>query len=234
MKSKYENQSGFTPVVVLLVLLIVAVVGFGGYYVYQGRHTQNTPVANASGKSTSPTSSSANSTTAKDSYAGWLSYTTKYEGLKFKYPSDWTTRDVSYSINGVNLDNIQVFPANQTWEQGVNVQFQESMDNNGIACTTTHEGNEDTLIATEPVSFLGQHDSIFFYSGGANKYDSSPTALSQSYVSASSLKDIAPSIPWHAGRCWDVILDVSSNRSSKSPTNPDYAIDKLIIESASH
>jgi len=80
-----KNSKGFTLVETLLVLLVVAVIGFGGYYVWQNQHKDETKVSSTKAAVTKTETKSQSS----DPYHGWKPYILPYEKLSFKYPSDW-------------------------------------------------------------------------------------------------------------------------------------------------
>lgn len=84
-----KNSKGFTLVETLLVILVLAVIGFGGYYVWQNQHKDETKVSSNKSTATKTETKSQSS----DPYQGWKSYTLPYEKLSFKYPSDWTLSD---------------------------------------------------------------------------------------------------------------------------------------------
>jgi len=84
---KKINQSGFGAVEALLLILVLAVIGFAGFYVWHSQK-KTAPAATV-------TTSSDSKATTNDVYAGWKSYSLKYEKLSFKYPAAWTAQDIT-------------------------------------------------------------------------------------------------------------------------------------------
>lgn len=79
-----KNESGGVLVfeLVLLVLVLVAA-GYAVWQYQQNKNAVNQPVTPTIHHTPSPSAT-------PDPYAGWQSYTSKTEGLSFKYPSTWT------------------------------------------------------------------------------------------------------------------------------------------------
>lgn len=114
-----KKKNGFSTVEALLVLIIIILIGGVGWLVYKDHH-KNSAATNAisttttkSASNTTSVSSSNTKTNQPDTYAGWTSYTLKYEKLTFKYPQSWTLTDGSDAKYGdivtVNDgDNFQV------------------------------------------------------------------------------------------------------------------------------
>ena len=89
-----NNEKGFGAVEGILVLVIVVIIGAVGWFVWHN-HNKTTPAS-----TTSPVATTTPTTTTPktvDPYAGWKSYTLKYEKLTLKYPSSWTVSDQSTS-----------------------------------------------------------------------------------------------------------------------------------------
>ena len=83
------NQKGFTAVEGLLILVIVGLIGFVGWFVYDSKNKSESNYNSAASTATNSVAKSTNK------YAGWNSYTLKYEKLSFKYPSSWQVKDQS-------------------------------------------------------------------------------------------------------------------------------------------
>lgn len=77
------NQKGFTLVEGLLILLVLSVIGFGGYYVWSSRNTEDAP--------TQPAQKQSEKTQTVDPTKDWTSYTSELGKFSLKYPKDWAT-----------------------------------------------------------------------------------------------------------------------------------------------
>lgn len=95
---KKFNQRGAIDIILILVVIIAAM-AFGGFVWYQQQQAKKAydtaglgaNILKHAKKDTKTSTTTA--TTATDPYAGWKTYTSKYEGLHFKYPSTWTMVD---------------------------------------------------------------------------------------------------------------------------------------------
>jgi hypothetical protein len=103
MRKTLHSETGAVPVVeVVLLVAVLALASFAVYQGYKARHTVNQlskPVPHQSKQSPSPSPS-------KSATADWKTYTSKQEGLSFKYPPDWTAQNtgaVDPSGDGVTL-----------------------------------------------------------------------------------------------------------------------------------
>ncbi len=136
----------------LVVLLVIAAIALVGIFVY--RHHQNGKTVNASTTAsitaTKPKVSSSNKTVATvNPYAGWKTYTLKYEKLTFQYPSAWTIDDETGSQGlTTNADSVIL-----TASDGYQVSIDDGWDGSGDAIT---------LLANDayPVKFAGSNDFI--------------------------------------------------------------------------
>lgn len=225
-----ENEKGFSAVEVVLVLVIVVLIGTVGWLVYKNHHKTTTTAftATTATKPAETTKSTSTTTQTTNPYSGWLTYTTQIEKLSFKYPNNWTIKDNSGTqADGKVIDNVNVTPPDGSLTNGFTLQFRDGQFS-GV------QANEDTLVNSTPVTFLGQSDYILYYSAGATPSDTSTTALSTSYVSTSSTEDLFPTISWDTSNSWDITLVGPYTSSNDSPSNPDFVTAKLIIESATH
>ena len=98
---KKLNQKGFGIVESLLIFVIVAIICGAGFYVY--RSNKNTP-ENAKSDSQAvedeKTESAPAAPVEKDEYAGWKTYNETKFSFSFKYPSNWTVKEVdNYGYN---------------------------------------------------------------------------------------------------------------------------------------
>lgn len=140
--SKLRNhQAGFSAVEAVMVLVIVALIGVVGFLVYKNHETTTASVTTTKPASKAPTSS--------NPYAGWKTYTLKYEKASFKYPGSWQLEDSSIAdskTTGGGIDAIRL------------------TGSNGFEMSVTDGGPNDygfpagglTSVHTDPVAFLGQ------------------------------------------------------------------------------
>jgi hypothetical protein len=148
-----KNTKGFTVVEGLLIVLVVAVICFGGYYVWHTQHKSKTAKTTATSvKPTTP--AKASTTTPKQPaspYAGWKSYTIKYEKLTFQYPAAWTLQDSS-ATQGLtpNADSITL-----TASDGFQVSIDDGWDGGGDPLDVDVNNKI-------PVTFVGNADYLVF------------------------------------------------------------------------
>jgi len=138
-----KNDDGFSVVETLLLIVIIGILGFTGWYVYHAQKAANKDY------SANP-SVHVNTTKATSKYDGWKSYTTKYDKLSFKYPSDWQLIDTS------NSDDADVTPG-QDW---IKLIAKDSLGVSIITGDTMYDGGNASLqvIASTKINTLG-HDS---------------------------------------------------------------------------
>lgn len=123
MRKTRLNTSGFGFVGVLLVLVVLAVIGGVGTYVYHKNHKAKT--ATSTSKSSSNTQH--NTPTPVDPYIGWKKYCSPQEKSCFKYPANWTTKDVGATDPAG--DGLQLTSPN-----GTVIWFQSAVSGLGGAC----------------------------------------------------------------------------------------------------
>jgi hypothetical protein len=101
MNKIFKNEKGFSAVEVVLVIVVIVLIGTVGWLVYKNHHKT---VASSAVSTTKISPSKPAKPKAVNPYAGWDSYTSSFEKLSFKYPSDWTpvTYDYSTEINGAD------------------------------------------------------------------------------------------------------------------------------------
>ena len=213
---------------ILLILLGVCVLlsswGVAGWMLYKN-HTDASKITTA----TTGASRTTSNTTQLDPavYAGWASYTLKYDKLSFRYPSDWT---VKLSDNE-NMSDFVQFAA----PDGFNFSIQDGQG--------PPQGDFSTIDATEPVTFTGQADYIA-YVGDASQQYGYPPSLVVSAVVVSNPADAesrptdknATSDDGFGGKFISILFsyDNSAQRALSGQTAPDdpgYQTAKLVIES---
>jgi hypothetical protein len=122
------NNKGFAPLLLLVGVVAVLVVGGGGVYVYHQNHKAKAPVSSSTSTGSKTTSTtSTKSTAASDPYAGWKQYCSAQEKSCFKYPADWTTKNVG-AVDPAG-DGIQL-----TSPGGTVIWFQSAVSGLGGAC----------------------------------------------------------------------------------------------------
>ena len=132
-----KDNKGFGGVELLIVIVVIVILGLAGWFVYKNHHKTTTtstgPAPTAPAQPDNP-------------YAGWKTYTLKYEKLSFKYPSTWTPTNTS--TNGV--DNV-TFNASDTFSFSI-----EDADVPG--------GDPIQVASSKPISvnFVGKKDYIVF------------------------------------------------------------------------
>jgi Tfp pilus assembly protein PilE len=144
-----KNEAGFSPVEIVMVLVIVALLGAVGFLVYKNQHKTTTASVTTATATKQPATKTPLAST--DQYAGWKSYTLKYEKLTFKYPAGWTLKDDSASQGLTpNADSVSLTASNG---------FSASIN-------TGWDGGGDSLnLATDsplPVQYLGGSGYLVF------------------------------------------------------------------------
>jgi hypothetical protein len=128
MRKVTRNTKGFALVELLIILVVlVALGGIGAYAYHRSHETKKTSTSSTSDKSSSQTSKS--NTTTTDPYTGWQKYCSAQEKSCFKYPADWTTKDVG-AVDPAG-DGLQITSPN-----GTVIWFQSSVSGLGGACQT--------------------------------------------------------------------------------------------------
>jgi prepilin-type N-terminal cleavage/methylation domain-containing protein len=149
-----NDQKGFSAVEVILVLVIVALIGAVGFMVYKNQKTKTTPVASTTTKTAT---TQAKKTTAPDPYAGWQSYTLKYEKLAFKYPASWTIQDNSASQGLTpNADSVTL-----TSSDGFNVSIDDGWDGGGDSLRLATDSPVSVTFLNSPAYLVFSHPRCF-------------------------------------------------------------------------
>lgn len=128
MRKAPLNTKGFGLVAVLLVVVVLAIISGSGAYVYHKNHKTKTATTTASAsKSSSSTQNKTPTPKPVDPYVGWKQYCSAQEKSCFKYPADWTTKDVGATDPAG--DGLQI-----TSPSGTIILFQSTIDGLGGAC----------------------------------------------------------------------------------------------------
>jgi hypothetical protein len=127
MRKKETNKSaGFGAVGVVLIVVAVALVGLIAWRVYDASKTKSTSSTSQTSSNTG-SSQANNQTQAADPYVGWSQYCSTQEKSCFKYPSNWTTKNVG-AVDPAG-DGIQL-----TSPSGTIIWFQSTVSGLGGAC----------------------------------------------------------------------------------------------------
>lgn len=138
-----NNQQGFGAVEIILVVAVIVLLGVAGWLVYRNHHkaTNTSPTTTTSNiHKTSSTSSQ-----TADPYAGWKSYTLKYEQATFKYPAGWTLKNTPPVSPTDTSDSV-----NLTAPDGFGVEIAT-----GGLGHPSYDG-PTTVLAAVPVTFAGK------------------------------------------------------------------------------
>jgi hypothetical protein len=155
-----NNESGFSAVEIVMVIVIVGLIGAVGYLVYKNQHTTTKTVV-VTKVVKGPTSSSSPSSIASNPYAGWKTYTLKYEKLTFKYPSDWTLSEYLSSTNASgssqNTDKVDLSAPGVT-KGNSTLSIEDGVNENNIPLSTS------SLLYANPVNvkFIGNNNYLLF------------------------------------------------------------------------
>lgn len=170
-----KNQDGFGAVEAVLVLVIVILIGVVGWMVYKNHHkTAMTAANNVTKTATSPTTPATTKSTTPDPYAGWNTYTLKQEKLTFRYPSNWTLKDMSDSNN-----DFETLSGTNNFQMTVGAGA-------GVASVTLPFGGA-TVVQADPITFAGQSGFIDLWTdegSGSNSVYSMWLSQSSSQVSS--------------------------------------------------
>ncbi len=131
MHKQSLNTKGFGLTGVLAVVLVLVVIAGGGVLVYKHNHKAKPVSDNTSTTSTKTSTKTSTSTTTKtaaaDPYADWTQYSSAQEKSSFKYPSNWTTKNIG-AVDPAG-DGIQLTSPN-----GSVIVFQSAVSGLGGAC----------------------------------------------------------------------------------------------------
>lgn len=150
--TRLKSSLGFSALEALLILVIVGILGFTGWFVYHSQKVA-TKDYNSHPSTATTTAKPAKST---GQYAGWKSYTTKYERLSFKYPSNWKLVDQS------NTDSTDVTPG----QDSVTLISNDSLEVTiGAGAEDFDVGNSTVrILSATPLSILGRTNYLTFTS----------------------------------------------------------------------
>ena len=154
--NRYHNtQKGFSTVESVLALVIVVLIGTVGYIVYDNHITKTAVVPSTTVTNSSATP--AKTTTAQNSYAGWQSYTLKYEKLSFKYPASWTAQDDSGSQGLTpNADSVTL-----TSSDGFSVNINDGWNGGGDSLNLATDSTVSVKFLNNPAYLVFSHPQCF-------------------------------------------------------------------------
>jgi prepilin-type N-terminal cleavage/methylation domain-containing protein len=157
MNKIFKNEHGFSAVEVIMVLVIVGLICAVGFLVYKN-HNKATTVSAVNTTKTTTTTPTKN---AANPYAGWTTYTLKYEKASFKYPSSWQLKDSSFAdskTTGGGADVIKLTGSNG---------FEMSIADGGPNDYGFPLGGL-TSVSTDPVTFFSQQAYMNLAEAGAS------------------------------------------------------------------
>lgn len=226
MNKLKKNESGFGTTELILVVVVIVLLTAVGYLVYKNQK-KVTPVST---KTATVEKTSAPATVQPaDQYAGWKQYTTKYQKVSIKYPSDWKLTD-NTGTQGAGSDASTVGTANQdlvtfTSPNGALLTFQ-SVVPKGAASSDT------PLVSSDAVTFAGQKDYLLYYSSSPTD-KSGPVGAAHLSTSATSL--LLPSTKSSSDTKWNVSMTPGAPIAATAlASNQDFKNAKLIIGSATY
>lgn len=136
-----RNQSGFTALEGVLMAIVVIAIGAAGYFAFEGR----------SNKLAETKPASTESTQKSDPYAGWQTYTSKVNGVSFKYPADWKS-----AISTTPQTDNTVEEGKITSPDGFVFEFRNPADGVGGGCGDPCPYVTKTYAAEKSTSFSGK------------------------------------------------------------------------------
>jgi hypothetical protein len=157
--------------VVGFIVLLALAAAIGGVYEWQHKKVtslsaQISTLQAEQAKATTATAKagSTSAATVANPYAGWKTYTLKYEKASFKYPSSWQLTDNSTadsSFSGGGADGL-VLTGTNGFEMDINDGGPNdySFPNGGLA-----------LVYADPLTFLGQSDYMDLAESGSSNTD---------------------------------------------------------------
>ncbi|MDB5169988.1 MAG: hypothetical protein JWN82_384 [Candidatus Saccharibacteria bacterium] len=186
-----KNSDGFSALHILLMLVTVGIVGFTGWYVWNANNK-----ADESLKDTTSASSATKPAPAKkavEPYANWQAYSSTVGNFTFKYPAEWTIKELSIEpslakyqkqeldittnttrpvAQGAFTFSLFVYDANPTMEnspQNLNGLTAENLTN-GVMIAQSNKP-ESNSTANAQLSVVGKNGETHYYGYPlANKY----------------------------------------------------------------
>jgi Flp pilus assembly pilin Flp len=98
VKSPFKDERGAVFIELIVLAVVVAVAGIAAIRYFDHKKAVNpaaTPVARTPAATHGP-------------YAGWKTYVSKREGLSFKYPVDWTVKDIGDPTGSLDYDSAEI------------------------------------------------------------------------------------------------------------------------------
>lgn len=163
-----RHQEGFGAIGILLIVVIIGVISGAGWFVYNSHKNANNS-ANSTNKSTDSAKAADKAVTksAPDPYDGWKTYTTTYEKMSFKYPTDLTIADTSHA-SVASQDNVTpgMDTLKLTGTGGFAISIQTGLEGIGAGCP------ECTIDFSDPVTLAGANYYINYVNSGDGKISS--------------------------------------------------------------
>jgi Tfp pilus assembly protein PilE len=174
MNKQKKSESGFSVVELILVIVIVALIGVVGWMVYKNHHKNSSKTISSNSQSSKTVISNSDSKTisTNEQYAGWKTYTTKYEKLSFKYPANWTLKDTSQS-QGSGCTQVGGDIILLSSGEGSEMVLKNGVFSGTASPDTMNNYND----FTDPTKFLGQQAQFKFYDESLNNTNTGKVGL---------------------------------------------------------
>lgn len=160
-----NNKQGFAPVqIIVMIVLILGVAGTGWYLLQAKNKTDKTLDATSKGVGnvTTTVKKAENKPVAApvDPYANWKTYTSKYDRMIFKYPSDMVLSDTSHaSVSGQDNVTPGVDTIKITSTTGFTIRIQAGLEGIGGGCPDCQAKFSDPVTINSKPFFMNYIDS---------------------------------------------------------------------------
>lgn len=128
---KKLNNQGFGLVGILLIILMIGGVVGAGAYIYRHNYQTKTIISSARTQSSSKRVSPPQPVASP--YAGWKTYTSSFEKLSFKYPTNWAAVNTDNNFGIPNADSFQLTSPSGS----LSVSWFSAVEGLGGACDAT-------------------------------------------------------------------------------------------------
>lgn len=215
------------PIVSLLIVLILLYLAIDSGLIKTNinlpYHFFKQPVASTAPQIQAPAATTQNTQAATaDPYAGWKTFTSQYQKMNLRYPSDWQLTDSTSTHTPKN----DLFSLKSS--DGFTISFQALVPVGAAS-------SELTAVSNDPISFTGQSDYLIYYSSDATKNKMTTGPVSSATMSTSLSKITMPLAHTTDGSIWDIsLMSPAPIQLSDLSTNTDLQTAKLILKSAAY
>lgn len=160
-----SNKQGFAPVqIIVMIVLTLGVAGTGWYLLQAKNKTDITLDATSRGvgnaTKTVKKEETKPITTPVDPYAGWKTYTSKYDRMSFKYPADMVLADTSHaSVSGQDNVTPGIDTIKLTSTTGFSISIQAGLEGIGGGCPDCQSKFSDPVTINSKSFFMNYIDS---------------------------------------------------------------------------